>query len=612
MGIFDKLKESLNNHDQLLNGQYKAICNEKGQYALFDSNGNRISDYYDDVERYSDQYVRAYDDNKGSFALMDSTGEIVVGWFAEINVMDNGLFMVYDDEKEKYAIANKHGAIVSKWEEDVDDLNSDDYQCFASLKKQEENKTAIEKNEDKETQKQNIEEPKPIESQVQQVVKDKSEEVPLPQQPQNPTQPQPKTQQTPPSIATQTPQIENNQNYENMYNKQLEQLINAALADGQLTEKEKQILYKKAQSFGIDLDEFEMVLDARLVEIEKAEKEKSAQSAPKSNKLGDIRKCPACGAIVQAYQVRCPECGYEFANVEANISSQKLAEEVKKALTEDKKKECINLFPIPNTKADLLEFLTSLQPKMRDVKDPLSSAYYKKYQECIAKAQVSFVNDAAVKPFIDSFETEKKALRKKQFWADLKHWISKHKILSGFLAFFVIQILLLAIVIFGESISENNAERCVKSVVEAIDNGNLQAAQKCIDSYGNSSYEIKKTYSLLIDAYIQKGELEKAKSLVRKYGKKEDEFLEPIYYYMIDNGLYEDAEQYISCSSPSYGEYFTYMKDCIEAMCSKGEVTQAKKFLKRKVTYFSSNEAEDTKYTVTKVTKDFNSIIEAY
>ena len=122
-----------------------------------------------------------------------------------------------------------------------------------------------------------------------------------------------------------------------MYNEQLENLIDAALADGVLTEKEKQILFKKAQTMGIDLDEFEMVLDARLVELKKKEareaeqyqiemeKAKAAQkSAPKSNKYGDIRKCPACGAMVESFQTKCSECGYEFTNVEAVHSAQKL------------------------------------------------------------------------------------------------------------------------------------------------------------------------------------------------------------------------------------------------------------------------------------------------
>ena len=35
-----------------------------------------------------------------------------------------------------------------------------------------------------------------------------------------------------------------------MYNEKLEELIDAALADGVLTEKEKQVLFKKAQESG--------------------------------------------------------------------------------------------------------------------------------------------------------------------------------------------------------------------------------------------------------------------------------------------------------------------------------------------------------------------------
>ena len=76
-----------------------------------------------------------------------------------------------------------------------------------------------------------------------------------------------------------------------------------------LTEKEKQVLFKKAQAQGIDLDEFEMVLDARLVELEKAEKAKAAAAAPKSNKLGDVKKCPNCGAENAQGVKFCNNCG---------------------------------------------------------------------------------------------------------------------------------------------------------------------------------------------------------------------------------------------------------------------------------------------------------------
>ena len=114
-----------------------------------------------------------------------------------------------------------------------------------------------------------------------------------------------------------------------MYNEQLEQLIDAALADGVLTEKEKQILFKKAQSMGVDLDEFEMVLDARLYKINQAkvaEQQLQQTAAPKSDKYGDVKKCPACGAMIESFTARCPECEHEFSNIAANSSIQKLFE----------------------------------------------------------------------------------------------------------------------------------------------------------------------------------------------------------------------------------------------------------------------------------------------
>ena len=212
-----------------------------------------------------------------------------------------------------------------------------------------------------------------------------------------------------------------------MYNEKIEALISAALADGVLTEKEKQVLFKRAETEGIDLDEFEMVLDARLVELEKAEKEKSEKSAPKSSKYGDVRKCPVCGAMVPALAGSCPECGYEFSGVDANLSSKKLADQLnalEKECEEEKKKEykdvsysnrdyekakidekykkiivpqrkrtLIETFPIPNTKADLFEFITTLLPKIGDRQ--LGKAYRAKIEECILKASTLFPNDPA-------------------------------------------------------------------------------------------------------------------------------------------------------------------------------------------------------------------------
>ena len=197
-----------------------------------------------------------------------------------------------------------------------------------------------------------------------------------------------------------------------MYNQQLEELIDAALADGVLTEKEKQVLFKKAQAQGVDLDEFEMVLDARLVKLQKAEKAKNEAAAPKSNKYGDVRKCPQCGAIVPAMAGVCPECGFEFTGVEANSSSKNLADLLINGEDVEKRKQIIETFPVPLTKADLAEFVTAMKPRLLDVEDPLSNSYFKKYAECIEKIRVAFSMDPILAPYLNEWP-ELKANREK-------------------------------------------------------------------------------------------------------------------------------------------------------------------------------------------------------
>ncbi len=131
-----------------------------------------------------------------------------------------------------------------------------------------------------------------------------------------------------------------------MYNPVLENLIEMALADGVLTEKEKQVLFKRAQAQGIDLDEFEMVLDAKLFERKKNGNQVNANavagstnSAPRSSKCGDVRKCPACGAMIGTFMMACPDCGYEFVGVGANSFVERFAKGLQEAVSNFEKAE---------------------------------------------------------------------------------------------------------------------------------------------------------------------------------------------------------------------------------------------------------------------------------
>ncbi len=239
-----------------------------------------------------------------------------------------------------------------------------------------------------------------------------------------------------------------------MYNEQLEKLIEMALVDGELTEKKKQILFKKAESSGIDLDEFEMVLDAKL--FEKQKDNKLVTAAPKSDKLGDVRKCPACGAITETFATKCSDCGTEFRNIEASQNIIKFFEKLdeiesnrkdsiyentnkskisigtilkymffwpiliplklinfiinksksaKWATTDSRKEELIMNFPVPVSREEIFEFITLAQSKINSntyfnslseetkYKNTWNKIWLKKIEQIQSKAALSMKND---------------------------------------------------------------------------------------------------------------------------------------------------------------------------------------------------------------------------
>lgn len=71
-----------------------------------------------------------------------------------------------------------------------------------------------------------------------------------------------------------------------MFSDELEMLIDAAIADGEITEKELAVLHKRAQTEGVDLDEFDMILNSRLHKKNKAETGSvSEKTSPKPSEI---------------------------------------------------------------------------------------------------------------------------------------------------------------------------------------------------------------------------------------------------------------------------------------------------------------------------------------
>ncbi|MBQ2541195.1 MAG: hypothetical protein II551_06080 [Paludibacteraceae bacterium] len=383
-----------------------------------------------------------------------------------------------------------------------------------------------------------------------------------------------------------------------MYDERIEGLISAALADGELTEKEKQILFKKAQAEGIDLDEFEMVLDARLVELKKAEKAaEAAKSAPKSNKYGDVRKCPNCGAMVPSLAGTCPECGYEFSGIEANSSSKKLAEQILECFSNEKRSVIIETFPVPNTKADLFEFLTAIQPRMRDVSDPLSAAYLKKYEECINKAKATFPTDPNLRPFIETFEEEKKVLKRKHSTHAFFAWFGRHKVLTVFLVLFLIG-LPGAIM---DIIKENRADQAKEDAIERVENAIKSEDQDEIMAALKEAPKIEKEKANnWVVRLLEDGHLDEALYLYEKRCKepstyRNDEACKALYAALIDAERMDEAWKYVELTDPdengiaNVDDVKRYMTDVVEHYCKQGKKDEARQFVKEHLVWYINN-----------------------
>ena len=165
-----------------------------------------------------------------------------------------------------------------------------------------------------------------------------------------------------------------------MFSKELENLIQATLEDGKLEDNEKAALVKRAQKEGVDLDELEIYINSILQRRQRELNQKNdaleaEYEKKKKEAIGPV--CPKCGKQVPPMTLKC-DCGYEFTNNKSNSSVQLLFEKISKiqsqpfsntnSVTPEYRGEMkqrteqilslIQLCPVPNTKEDIIEFLS--------------------------------------------------------------------------------------------------------------------------------------------------------------------------------------------------------------------------------------------------------------
>lgn len=85
------------------------------------------------------------------------------------------------------------------------------------------------------------------------------------------------------------------------YPKELVDLLQQYMTDGVMTAKERAVLLRKAESLGVDKDEFDLYIDA--------EEQKFEQKIDSAKRQAKGKLCPFCEASVPMFTDKCPKCG---------------------------------------------------------------------------------------------------------------------------------------------------------------------------------------------------------------------------------------------------------------------------------------------------------------
>lgn len=94
-----------------------------------------------------------------------------------------------------------------------------------------------------------------------------------------------------------------------MFSKELESLIEAALADGILEDHEKAALVKRAKKEGVDLDELEIYIQSIMQKRQQNQKVEIGRETYAHEKLRKGNVCPHCDTPIPPMTKICPNCG---------------------------------------------------------------------------------------------------------------------------------------------------------------------------------------------------------------------------------------------------------------------------------------------------------------
>lgn len=148
----------------------------------------------------------------------------------------------------------------------------------------------------------------------------------------------------------------------------------------------------------------------------------TTQSQRKSTYDGAIHKCPNCGEILNAFTSKCPACGYELRGTTATNSVKELYRNIQEAKSDREVVRLIKMFPVPNNKEDILEFMILASSNFNEEtyidhmgEENISDAWFSKIEQCYNKSILSLTSEDMLKVNeIYSAITQRVAIAKKK------------------------------------------------------------------------------------------------------------------------------------------------------------------------------------------------------
>ena len=170
---------------------------------------------------------------------------------------------------------------------------------------------------------------------------------------------------------------------------ELDELIQEYLTDGVLTDKERQVLLRKAEGMGLDRDEVDLYLDAQ---VQKIDQQTDAAARKQKGKT-----CPYCGGSVPQLADKCPHCG-QFITPEASDELKEIIDNLEEALIEFKSgKDLAKSKATVERYSRKAEMYFSNNPKIK----PLLARIEEEMALAEKKAQL-MARDESIKSFLSS------------------------------------------------------------------------------------------------------------------------------------------------------------------------------------------------------------------